>query len=70
MAEPGRIVTTASDRGRADRRRPPGGFPVATFAQIRIWEFALESEQAAGVAERIYARSGEQPMSAAAGLGS
>jgi hypothetical protein len=42
-----------------------------TFAQILIREFALECEySAAGIAERIYARSGERPMAAAAGLGS
>jgi hypothetical protein len=42
-----------------------------TFAQILIREFALEcGYSAAGIAERIYARSGEQPMAAAAGLGS
>jgi hypothetical protein len=40
-----------------------------TFAQILIREFALEcGYSAAGIAGRIYARSGEQPMAAAAGL--
>jgi hypothetical protein len=38
-----------------------------TFAQILIREFALECGY---IAERIYARSREQPMAAAAGLGS
>jgi hypothetical protein len=42
-----------------------------TFAQILIREFALEcGYSAAGIAERIYARSREQPMAAAAELGS
>jgi len=42
-----------------------------TFAQILIREFALECGcGAAGIAERIYARSREQPTAAAAGLGS
>jgi hypothetical protein len=42
-----------------------------TFAQILIREFALESEYSTvGIAERIYARSREQPMAAAAGRGS
>jgi hypothetical protein len=42
-----------------------------TFAQILVRKFALEcGYRAAGIAEPIYARSGEQPMAAAAGLGS
>jgi len=54
-----------------------GSFPglryllLHTLAQILIREFALEcGYSAAGIAERIYARSREQPMAAAAGLGS
>jgi hypothetical protein len=42
-----------------------------TFAQILVREFALEcGYSAAGIAERIYARSGELPMAATAGLSS
>ena len=54
---------------RADRRLPPGQWPgmryvlLHTFAHALIREFALEcGYSAAGIAERIYARSGEQPM--------
>jgi hypothetical protein len=44
---------------------------LRTVAQILVREFALVCEySAAGIAERIYARSGELPMAAAAGLGS
>lgn len=57
------------DKWRADRRLVPGGWPdvryvlLHTFAHALIREFALEcGYSASGIAERIYARSGDAPM--------
>jgi Domain of unknown function (DUF1998) len=53
---------------RADRRLPPGQWPgmryvLHTFAHAMIRELALEcGYSAADIAERVYARSGDQPM--------
>ena len=65
----GRVLETAHDKWRADRRLAPGGFPgvryvlLHTFAHALIREFALEcGYSASGIAERIYARGGDQPM--------
>ena len=64
-----KVLTAAHESWRADRRLPPGHWPgmryvlLHTFAHALIRELALEcGYSAAGIAERIYARSGEQPM--------
>jgi len=64
-----RVLETAHDKWREDRRLAPGGFPsvryvlLHTFAHALIREFALEcGYSASGIAERIYARGGDQPM--------
>ena len=64
-----RILNAAHEAWRADRRLPPGSWPgmryvlLHTFAHAMIRELALEcGYSAAGIAERIYARSGDQPM--------
>ena len=64
-----RILNAAHEAWRADRRLPPGNWPgmryvlLHTFAHAMIRELALEcGYSAAGIAERIYARSGDQPM--------
>jgi hypothetical protein len=77
FASAARPLLTPSRDNSARRRRLHWQLPwppltaFDTFAQILIREFALEcGYSAAGIAERIYARSREQPMAAAAGLGS
>ena len=64
-----RVLTGGHDKWRADRRLPPGEWPGAryvllhTFAHALIRELALEcGYSASGIAERIYARSGDAPM--------
>lgn len=61
-----RILTAAHEAWRADRRMPPGGWPglryvlLHTFAHAMIRELALEcGYSASGIAERVYARSGD-----------
>lgn len=63
------VLEAGHDKWRADRRLPPGQWPgmryvlLHTFAHMAIREFALEcGYSAAGIAERIYARSGDRPM--------
>lgn len=63
------VLEAAHEKWRADRRLEPGQWPgmryvlLHTFAHAAIREFALEcGYSAAGIAERIYARSGEQSM--------
>jgi hypothetical protein len=63
------VLEIAHEKWRADRRLAPGQWPgiryvlLHTFAHAAIREFALEcGYSAAGIAERIYARSGEKPM--------
>jgi hypothetical protein len=63
------VLTAAHEAWRADRRLPAGNWPsmryvlLHTFAHAMIRELALEcGYSASGIAERIYARSGEQPM--------
>jgi Domain of unknown function (DUF1998) len=63
------ILERAHDAWRAQRRLPPGHWPgmryvlLHTLAHMLIREFALEcGYNASGIAERIYARSGERPM--------
>lgn len=65
----GRLLNAAHESWRADRRLPSGGWPgiryvlLHTFAHAMIRELALEcGYSASGIAERIYARSGENPM--------
>jgi hypothetical protein len=65
----GRVLETAHDKWREDRRLAPGRFPgvryllLHTFAHALIREFALEcGYSASGIAERVYARGGDQPM--------
>jgi hypothetical protein len=63
------VLEAAHETWRADRRLPPGQWPgmryvlLHTFAHATIRELALEcGYSAAGIAERIYASSGERPM--------
>jgi hypothetical protein len=65
----GRVLAAGHDKWRADRRLVPGEWPgvryilLHTFAHALIREFALEcGYSASGIAERIYARSGDAPM--------
>ena len=64
-----RMLEHGHDKWRSDRRLAPGGWPGAryvllhTFAHALIRELALEcGYSASGIAERIYARSGDAPM--------
>jgi hypothetical protein len=64
-----KILTAAHEGWRADRRLPAGHWPgmryvlLHTFAHAMIRELALEcGYSAAGIAERIYARTGDTPM--------
>lgn len=64
-----RTLVAAHEAWRTDRRMPPVGFPgmryvlLHTFAHAMIRELALEcGYSASGIAERIYANSGENPM--------
>lgn len=64
-----KILNAAHDAWRGDRRLPTGQWPgmryvlLHTFAHAMIRELALEcGYSAAGIAERVYARSGDQPM--------
>lgn len=64
-----KVLTAAHESWRADRRLPAGHWPsmryvlLHTFAHAMIRELALEcGYSAAGIAERIYARTGDQPM--------
>jgi hypothetical protein len=64
-----KILNAAHEAWRADRRLPAGQWPgmryvlLHTFAHAMIRELALEcGYSAAGIAERVYARSGDQPM--------
>ncbi|HET9899322.1 MAG TPA: DUF1998 domain-containing protein [Streptosporangiaceae bacterium] len=64
-----RILIGGHDKWRADRRLAPGEWPGAryvllhTLAHTLIRELALEcGYSASGIAERIYARSGDAPM--------
>jgi hypothetical protein len=64
-----RVLESAHEKWRADRRLPPGHWPgmryvlLHTFAHAAIRELALEcGYSAAGIAERIYARDVERPM--------
>ena len=63
------MLIRAHDRWRAQRQLPPGEWPglryvlLHTFAHVLIREFALEcGYSAAGIGERVYARTGEEPM--------
>ena len=65
----GRMLTGGHDKWRAARRLTPGEWPgvryvlLHTFAHALIREFALEcGYSASGIAERIYASSGDAPM--------
>jgi hypothetical protein len=67
----GRVLAAGHDRWRADRRLVPGEWPsvryvlLHTFAHALIRELALEcGYSASGIAERIYSRSGGEPMAA------
>jgi hypothetical protein len=64
-----KILNAAHEAWRADRRLPAGQWPgmryvlLHTFAHAVIRELALEcGYSASGIAERVYARSGDQPM--------
>ncbi len=64
-----KVLEHGHDKWRADRRLAPGGWPgtryvlLHTFAHALIRELALEcGYSASGIAERIYARSGDAPM--------
>lgn len=64
-----RVLQAAHDEWRARRGLAPGHWPgmryllLHTFAHVLIRELALESGYAAtGIAERIYARTGDRPM--------
>lgn len=64
-----KILREAHEKWRAARRLEPGQWPgirylmLHTFAHVLIREFALESGYSAtGISERVYARSGEDPM--------
>ncbi len=64
-----RMLAVGHDKWRADRRLTPGEWPgvryvlLHTLAHALIREFALEcGYSASGIAERIYARSGDGPM--------
>ncbi len=63
------ILNTAHEAWQADRRLPIREWPgthyvlLHTFAHAMIRELALECGYSeAGIAERVYARSGDQPM--------
>lgn len=63
------LLQRAHEDWRAQRRMEPGHWPgiryvlLHTFAHVLIREFALESGySASGIAERIYARSGDRSM--------
>jgi hypothetical protein len=65
----GRMLLSAHEKWRADRRLAPSGWPgvryvlLHTLAHVLIRELALEcGYSASGIAERIYARSGDTPM--------
>lgn len=65
----GRLLAAGHEKWRADRRLAPGDWPgvryvlLHTLAHALIREFALEcGYSASGIAERIYARSGDAPM--------
>jgi hypothetical protein len=65
----GHVLEAAHAKWRADRRLAPSGWPgvryvlLHTLAHVLIRELALEcGYSASGIAERIYARSGEAPM--------
>ncbi len=69
VAGRGRVLAQANDDWRAARRLPPGSFPglryllLHTFAHMLIREAALEcGYSASGIAERIYAATGDEPM--------
>ncbi|WP_067453777.1 DUF1998 domain-containing protein [Actinomadura macra] len=64
-----RVLQLGHERWRAQRRMSPGDWPgmryalLHTFAHVLIRQFALEcGYNASGIAERIYARSGDRPM--------
>lgn len=63
------VLRAAHDKWRVQRRLSPGHWPglryvlLHTLAHVLIREFALEcGYSASGIAERIYARSGDRPM--------
>jgi Domain of unknown function (DUF1998) len=64
-----KILEVAHEAWRADRHLPPAQWsgtryvPLHTFAHAMMRELALKcGYSAAGIAERVYARSGDQPM--------
>ena len=65
----GHVLEAAHAKWRADRRLAPFGWPgvryvlLHTLAHVLIRELALEcGYSASGIAERVYARTGEAPM--------